>query len=1246
MLAFTVGTAAAQPDVTPTEDAIWDGSTEPFLSNDTNAVFYPWVANDDESAGLGSADTSVTVQNLTNRDAYAWAFVGVGDDALPGSNGWDLVGPFYLSRWASKTFSAADLGIEAGDGAPVTIVAYHELYTEGAVCPVDGDINGNGTCTDVEAEILLFEDDFDFDPVLVCVVVTSGGEAAPYWNPILGEYVVWESVEDLEAAYFEYGPDAFDGLGIGNVLCTGAEPGEGGELIALPATIGGVAKQAVDGENLPMTTTADTAVSGYNAISGLEIYEFDEWYLPIAQTNCGPGGCWNTIIRAANFGQIVGGEVGNIGAAAVTARFFPADDGSGSLQTGFQLEALVNSGDTWSIDLSDWVPEGWVGSVHFYSDSNIFVMADRVKVGYNMWLTNTGTNAYHTNIFNVPGGLGQYVLFAPDVRLDFFGWNTGINVANLENADNNVNIQYFNLYGNASQGLSQRLAPQGMTYFYDPAQAPQDNSQQDPGTDLNADIIGSALIWSDYPVSVAVDATKYPESTTDADLNVFQGMTYNATANVYNWQALPLVQKGNPADGMGATSGVNIMNPNAVATQAVVYWVNQSGFSADNFGQSAVAVPAFANGFVYTMAAHNLPNGFYGAALVYATYPVAVTTANVDYQVQYDGSVIWNAVNPCGFYRDAGFGCNFGDPFEQPEGGSVEKIITDEFGEPVAGVGATLYNTVAWYELNGYDLPGVPWIGYGFSDATGEITWTNVPEGDYVLVITNVPGDFDVYEWDIDGDGIVEIFGPDFDLADFNVFDTYFFSGYGEQFSVPYDAAFTLFTGEDIVIENLEIPYVGATKLVWTGVAGLNVCLHVAEDPTIIIDCEVSDESGDVIWTGIPEGEYIVSVNGEWGEGVDAAPVNPLYESPILGPAEFFGWGELIINEFTFDAIGPGTLIKNFDIGLAPNDTPWDNVESTVTIYDEDFNLVEEVGVSEFFSIDEQNFFIETVLPAGEYQLCYYIELTEDISEDLNEVQSFNLGGAAAPLVGSYDITIPAGAPGGGGTTAVIAALADEATVQAAIDAAIGAGEVDVTVETDIDGNTILTFEFIGVNAGVDIVGLVVIGDPLIGFNGNTGDATVLQEGGLFEDTLTVVWTNDFGFGFCDESFIIEEDQTTELFNDIEFDGFVTGSLVIELTGTTVGETYEVCLLAADLFDATLGCIDGVAGADGSVLVTFTADDIDLFFFFGQFGLPEGEYRARVRDEDDDTITLSDPTFYAPGDLPPNITVVAPVNVL
>jgi hypothetical protein len=129
----------------------------------------------------------------------------------------------------------------------------------------------------------------------------------------------------------------------------------------------------------------------------------------------------------------------------------------------------LNGGETWNVNLSDLVPEGWVGTDHIFSDGAVFAMADRFKVGYNMWITNTGSSADFENLAQIDGANGRYALFAPHVLMDYFGWNTGINVANLANADNNISIQYFNMLGNATQVLNQRLAAHGMTYFYDPS---------------------------------------------------------------------------------------------------------------------------------------------------------------------------------------------------------------------------------------------------------------------------------------------------------------------------------------------------------------------------------------------------------------------------------------------------------------------------------------------------------------------------------------------------------------------------------------------------------------------------------------------------------------------------------------------------------------------------------------------------------------------------------------------------------
>jgi len=480
-------------------------------------------------------------------------------------------------------------------------------------------------------------------------------------------YADWryDSATDIEVCEWEIGYDFNDDQDLDDCQIIYGEGPTDYDYVPLP--VAGVLKSAVAGASLPYTTSADTSVSGYNGLSGAEVGTFDEHYLPIVQTNGGPGGAWDTRVTVAN----LRGDAN----AAVTLRFFPNDgDGSGSLNTGWQQNVLVSAGAVYQLTLSDYVPEGWTGNVHIYSDTAVGAIADRYKVGTDMWLTNISSNAnFEVGYYSycgcdeAEGGFyypfaGKYVLFAPTVYMDYNGWNTGFSVANLVETDNNVNIQYVQ-NGNAIQVVSQRIAPHGMITAYRPSAPAQDQNQQNPMYDQ----VAGALILSDFPVAAAVDAVKYFGN----DNNVGQAMTYNAAANLSNFQAMPLVQKGNPATGMGATSGITMLNPLPVQNSIQVYWINQSGFNAANFGTSTIIIPAQSIGIAYTMTQHNLPNGYYGSAItVSAGLPYVATTGNVDYQVDGDGSVIWNGYNPCGLFRALDFTgnhteeCVFGFEFQ------------------------------------------------------------------------------------------------------------------------------------------------------------------------------------------------------------------------------------------------------------------------------------------------------------------------------------------------------------------------------------------------------------------------------------------------------------------------------------------------------------------------------------------------------------------------------------------------------
>ena len=575
LAAFGASPAAAASDPGWTPGINPGASKLLYTVGGAQEVYFPWVYNND-NFGLGEADGSVSIQNLSPAPGYVFFYVGNG-------NGYTYSTYAYLAGGASKTFSADAIGVPEA-GAPVVAAVYSDIRVPGSV---------TGTTTVCEWQ---YGVDIDGDgDASACVEVQTYADV---------NYIV-----PLQAA--------------------------------------GVAKSAVAGASLPYTSSADTAVSGYNGLSGAEVGQFDEHYLPLVQTNGGPGGAWDTRVTVAN----LRGDAN----AAVTLRFFANDgDGSGSLQTGWQENVLVNPGAVYQITMSDYVPEGWTGNVHIYSDTAVGAIADRYKVGTDMWLTNIGSNAnfeWDNSLYGIFSG--KFVLFAPTVYMDYNGWNTGFSVANLANYDNNVDIQYIH-NGNAIQVVNQRLAAHGMLTAYRPSAPSQDQNQQDPMYDQ----VAGALILSDEPVAAVVDAVKYFGN----DNNVGQAMSYNATANLSAFQANPLVQKGSPTTGMGATSGITLLNPLPIQNSIEVQWLNQSGFQADNFGVSTLIVPASSIGIAYTMTQHNLPNGYYGSVLTFGTLPYAATTGNVDYQVDGDGSVIWNSYNPCGQFRSISFECGFFGP--------------------------------------------------------------------------------------------------------------------------------------------------------------------------------------------------------------------------------------------------------------------------------------------------------------------------------------------------------------------------------------------------------------------------------------------------------------------------------------------------------------------------------------------------------------------------------------------------------
>ncbi len=117
LFAATIAPAVAQTEE-PQEglEDLFDFNGAGFLDGN-NVIYYPWVANG-EDFGLGASQTAITIQNLEDQDAAISIFVG------DGAGDYALETTAYLSAFASKTFSGADLGIAEGSGAPVAVVSF------------------------------------------------------------------------------------------------------------------------------------------------------------------------------------------------------------------------------------------------------------------------------------------------------------------------------------------------------------------------------------------------------------------------------------------------------------------------------------------------------------------------------------------------------------------------------------------------------------------------------------------------------------------------------------------------------------------------------------------------------------------------------------------------------------------------------------------------------------------------------------------------------------------------------------------------------------------------------------------------------------------------------------------------------------------------------------------------------------------------------------------------------------------
>lgn len=580
-------------------------------------IFYPFLPSGEMIDSTGPWHGSITVQNVDDADVRIWVFPDAGfepDQAL---------GTYVLPPNGAITLSSASLGLQDA-GAPVVIAGmYRSIW---------------------DAETDLVEDAINE----ACGVSMTGQHGADGWFATCKPSIA--GIARLTA------PEPPSGA-------TGNRTSE--------------AHLTVDGYNaIPAQDVAwgsqsafcDAIVANWpDDCSGIGTYEplgygvgfvFDgHSYLPLVQTNSG----WNTELRISNIDPSVwGGQVN------VTLIPSSEDGHEGAADDTITFERVLLPGESWALDLrANGVPDGWVGSAHITSNVGVVAHAARVKPSDDMLMINVA--APSTWATTSPGGELQsatgtsefeqftspFQMHAPLIFRDYFGWNTGISIANIDEASNRVTITWYDA-GGSTRGVDARTIPaQGQVYVYIPSSADQ----------LTEDLtgwIGSVTISADAPFHATVDQVKYETG---------EAMSYMATAAgaraagdpeapqyAAESLALPLLQKGR-TDGAGDTSGIQLFNPGlAGPVEVEVRYYSQVGdlMPPTNYAPIRTTIGPGGHYTIYTMNQSGMIPESTGVARVEVTGGTGqlfgVSNA-VNYRVQGDGSTAFNLVNSFGQYR-------------------------------------------------------------------------------------------------------------------------------------------------------------------------------------------------------------------------------------------------------------------------------------------------------------------------------------------------------------------------------------------------------------------------------------------------------------------------------------------------------------------------------------------------------------------------------------------------------------------
>jgi len=461
--------------------------------------------------------------------------------------------------------------------------------------------------------------------------------------------------------------------------------------------------QIVDGYSaIPLSDLGDASGRGLGllfddfaaAVSTNVIAWGSTWVLPIVQSNWNG---WNSIVRITD----VSGRAGN----TYTAYFYPADGQGFGGGSAVIADGTLTKGQTVSVNLTAALEAvGYtgpaVGAVWIDSTWATVALVDRAKASTFMEITNVAQPRTDLIRIGYPGLTTEFspaygearIRYAPLVFMDYNGWNTGFNMANLSGQSNRVTIEYFNYLGISLTQESKTIPPRGMEFVYRPY-----TGNAGLGSSNGVEQIASAIVTADFPVAVAVDEVKYiggqgeghamsyaAQSAVPGSLAIdFTGFNEcdfcDEPGNQNPWDgdldelrrffyitalALPLVQKGNPATGMGATTGMNLFNPDP--NEGVWGFIQFQDGSGQPVAPTLRYVDAeeadapilskfgpLTSKTVYVHQFSEMPAGFRGSAIIgvvatsfingiFGKGTLVGVSNNVDYGMENDGSAVFN----------------------------------------------------------------------------------------------------------------------------------------------------------------------------------------------------------------------------------------------------------------------------------------------------------------------------------------------------------------------------------------------------------------------------------------------------------------------------------------------------------------------------------------------------------------------------------------------------------------------------